>query len=285
MWRYVVDTIVKRAGRLLIPFVIWGLIVFVRSRPADSLVAWFSLLFREPDNGLWFLLALFEISVVVVLCVWAARLILDRRGAANDATEALIVLAACLAVGSTLFWLLRYVFPALGLAMYYVKYVCLGIVYRRLCPSGIHPAVGVAAFAVFAALVPFWVWNAPPAIDWHPRFLDDRIVTALFDFVIAMSGTLVTIEVAQLISRHTPAIAVNVMTYCGRRTLDIYALHYFLLSYFPPVIGPIALSLLASFLLRQIPLAALILFGDAKDRPVWWPAVRGLTERGAGAPS
>ena len=66
------------------------------------------------------------------------------------------------------------------------------------------------------------------------------------------------------------------VTLCGRWTLDIYALHYQFLGFAPWIIAPIALSLLASFVLRQIPFGALILFGDTQSRPIWWPAIAAL---------
>lgn len=281
--RHVVNSICKRAVRLLVPFFAWGLIAFVRQAPTDSVSAWLSVLLIAPDNGLWFLLALFEISIVVMVCVWIASAILARRGAISDPAVTTIVLAGTMALGVTIFWLLRYVVPGIGLAAYYAKYVCLGILFQRVFPLGLRAWAGAAALVVFAVLLPYWVWNGPPAIGWHPPFIDDRVVTAVFDFVVASSGTLVTLEVARLISRYAPGLVVDAMAYCGRRTLDIYALHYYLLNYLPPIVAPIALSLVASFLLRQIPLAAVILFGDTKSRPIWWPVLRGLSHRRAGA--
>lgn len=259
----------RRALRLVVPFIAWAAIQFIWTRPAGSLFAWLGIVFLRPDNGLWFLLALFEISVVVALCAACARIALRRLGASADPARALVVLAACLALGTGLFWLLRYVSPSLGLAIYYMKYVCLGILYRRRFASGLPPAAGIAAFLIFAALSPFWVWNGPPAIDWHPSMIDDRIVAAVFDVVVGLSGTLALVEAVRLLVRHAPDVVLDPMAFCGRRTLDIYALHFYFLSYPPPVIGPIAASLVASFALRQIPLAAPLLFGDATYRPLW----------------
>ena len=281
MPHHVASYIFKRAGRLLLPFFAWGLIQFVRSGPAESVSAWLSGLLIEPDNGLWFLLALFEISVVVALSAWVARIILDRRKAVADPIATTIALAGCLAAGATMFWLSRYVVPGIGLAAYYVKYVCLGILFKRLYPLGLPAWVGAAALPVFAVLVPYWVWNGPPAVGWHPPFIDERIVTAVFDFIVASSGTLVTLAVARLISRYAPGLVVVAIAYCGRRTLDIYALHFYLMGFFPPVVAPIAMALIVSFVLRQVPLAAVVLFGDAKDRPLWWPAMLGLRDKSA----
>jgi fucose 4-O-acetylase-like acetyltransferase len=281
----VVDYVFRRALRLLVPFVAWAVIQFAWARPADSIVSWLSIVFHTPDNGLWFLLALFEISVVVALCAWFARLALRRLDATARATRTLVVLAACLALGSGIFWLLRYVFPSLGPATHYIKYVCLGILYRRLFPSGLHPALGFAAFLLFATLSPFWVWLGPPAIDWHPPMIDERIVTAVFDLIVGVSGTLALVEAVRLLAPCVPSVALQGMAFCGRRTLDIYALHYYFFAVAPPVVGPIVASLLASLVLRQVPLAPLILFGDAKYRPLWlrafdtWRGERALASR------
>jgi len=267
------DYIARRALRLVVPFIVWAAIKFIWAKPADSFLAWFSVVFHAPDNALWFLLVLFEISIVVALCAACTRLSLRRLGPAVSPATALIVLAGYLALGNGLFWLLRYFFPSFGLAIYYIKYVSIGILYHRLFASGPHPAVSLAAFLLFAVLSPFWVWNGPPALPWHPSLIDDRIVTAVFDFIVAFSGTLALVEAVRFAARHAPRVGLMPTAFCGRRTLDIYALHYYFLGWAPPVIAPLLASLIVSSALRQLPFAALVLFGDTKYRPLWLRAL------------
>jgi fucose 4-O-acetylase-like acetyltransferase len=263
-----VDYVARRALRLVVPFIVWAAIKFIWVRPVDSPLAWLSAVFREPDNALWFLLVLFEVSVVVALSAACARLALRHFGAAAPASVPL-VLAGCLVLGSGLFWLSRYFFPSLGLAILYIKYVCLGILYRRVFAAGLPATASIAALLLFAALSPFWVWNGPPALDWHPALIDNRIVTAVFDFTVALSGTLALVEAVRLFVRYAPNFVLIGIAFCGGRTLDIYALHFYYLGFAPPVVGPIVASLIASFAFRQIPFAAVVLFGDAKYRPTW----------------
>jgi fucose 4-O-acetylase-like acetyltransferase len=268
----------RRALRLLVPFIIWAAIKFFLVRPMDSVLAWYSAVIHSPDNALWFLVALFEISVVVAVCATCARIALRRFGRENSPTTELIAFAGCIALGSTLFWLFRYFVPSLGLAIYYMKYVALGILYHRLFPSGPNPVFSIAALVVFAALSPFWVWNGPPALDWHPSIIDGRVVTAVFDFVVGLSGTLAFVEAVRIVARFAPSVVLISIAFCGRRTLDIYALHYYFLACAPPVVGPILASLATSFVCRQVPFGSLILFGDAKYRPLW---LRALSARRA----
>jgi fucose 4-O-acetylase-like acetyltransferase len=265
--------VAKRAFRLLVPFVAWGVILFELSDRNQSLLAWLALIFQAPDNALWFLLVLFEISIVLALAAWLAQAVLRAFNASASPAERDLVLSGCLALACILFWPIRYVVPALGMAALYIKYVCLGAIYKMVLPRGLPAAATIIAAILFAALWPFWVWNGPPAIDWHLALIGEKIVAATFNFVVALSGTLVVVEGCRFVSRHAPAWIVRPVAFCGIRTLDIYALHYQFVGYAPWIIAPIGLSLLASFVLRQIPFAALVLFGDAQDRPIWWPAI------------
>jgi fucose 4-O-acetylase-like acetyltransferase len=279
--RQVLAYVSKRAFRLLVPFVAWGVILFELSDRSESLLAWLALIFQAPDNALWFLLVLFEISIVLALAACLAQTALRALNASADPAGRDIALIGCLALACLLFWPIRYIVPALGMATFYIKYVCLGAIYKLVLPRGL-PAAGTAmAGIVFAALWPFWVWNGPPALDWHPAFIDERIVAATFDFAVALGGTLVVVEGCRFVSRQAPAWIVRPVAFCGIRTLDIYALHYQFIGYAPWIVAPIALSLLASFVLRQIPFAALVLFGDTQARPMWWPAIAAV----AGGPS
>jgi hypothetical protein len=248
-------------------------IKFVEFDRTESFAGWFVSIFQSPDNGLWFLLVLFEISVVVALAAWLASVVRPVFRAAQRSADRDTVLIACLTLSCIFFWPIRYVVPALGMAIYFVKYVCLGAVYKMVFPRGLPIASTLVAGAVFASLWPFWVWNGSPAIDWHPAFIDERIIAAVFDFAVALSGTLVTVEMCRLASRYAPSVAVRPVAFCGKRTLDIYALHYRFLGFAPWVIAPIALSLLASLVLRQLPFGGLVLFGDGQSRPIWWSAV------------
>jgi|SRR5579883_194157 len=268
-----VDYVARRAIRLVVPFIVWAAIKFIWVRPADSLLAWFSAVFHSPDNALWFLLVLFEISAVLAICATCARIALRHLGTTAGPAAPVITLAVCLALGSAVFWFMRYLFPSLGPAIYFIKYVSLGILYQRIFTKGLPSSASIAALLLFAALSPFWRWNAPPALDWHSSLIDGRIVTALFDFTVALTGTLGLVEIVRLLSRHAPGVMLAAMAFCGRRTLDIYALHYYFLAFAPPVIAPILASLIASFAFREIPFGALVLFGDTRDRPLWFRAV------------
>jgi hypothetical protein len=67
---------------------------------------------------------------------------------------------------------------------------------------------------------------------------------------VAFAGTLAFIDLVRLFVDKTAALVTRAVAFVGKRSLDIYAIHFYFLAHFPPVIAPIAISLGVSLLLR-----------------------------------
>ena len=79
----------------------------------------------------------------------------------------------------------------------------------------------------------------------HPGLADSA-----YRYLVAFAGTLAFIDLVRLFADKMVTFLTRAVAFVGKRSLDIYAIHFYFLAYFPPVIAPIAASLGVSLLLR-----------------------------------
>ncbi len=264
----VADGVRKRIGRLLIPFFAWGLIALLYpGRPGETLGSWLEKLVLAPDYGLWFLLVLFDCYLVMAPClILAAALSAIGGRDGHDAEVRFPILALSLLLG----WIALELAPngfGLALARDYFPFVVLGLLYQMFIPRGPALWVRLGAGIAFVLLMPFWY-----RVDGFSFLaeLPHGHLRAEANFVLrgvmALGGTAITIEVAGLIEQHGFALLRHTIGLCGRRSLEIYALHYVLLGYRPAIVAPIVLSLIVALFLRNVPILGTALFGQV---PPW----------------
>jgi hypothetical protein len=113
-------------------------------------------------------------------------------------------------------------------------------------------------------LMPFWYrLEGYSFLTGQPHSF---IMNLALRFVMALGGTSITIDIARLIERYGHALVRQAIGLCGRRSLEIYALHVFLLGYVPVIVAPTTLSLLVALFLRNVPVLGALLFGEV---PRW----------------
>ncbi|MBP9743262.1 MAG: acyltransferase family protein [Burkholderiales bacterium] len=242
-----------KARRLLFPFLSFGLISYFSGWMPINVFA----LFTHPDYGLWFLYTLFLINVWL-FCLYKTYRLNKYMG---------------IFCGTILYFVLAYITPAFSL---YLKYVIIGMLLRASparCMVGTSPRYsslyGVFNLfeymlaLLFIVLIPFWhrVNPSPFLLTYH--------LTSTYKFFTAICGIglshicvtyLNKIQLVQLILRKL-----------GINSLELYALHFYILRLFSSPINPIleciavtSITYLIIQILNYSKIGRLILFGSAK---------------------
>ena len=246
------DEIRSKALRLLLPFVTWAVIQYFMIHPEGySAATWLAHVIQFPDNGLWFLLELFQCSCLMILVSIAVqyafgRLVARRPSEISNPATLYIVL---ILVGLLAYVVMRLApLSAAFLPKLHFIYFFAGVVFHILRPAGLGNSIRWIPYVIFVALVPFWyrTETSPMALLFgHPG-----LANSLYRYLVAFAGTLAFIDLVRFFADKTTAFLTRPVAFAGKRSLDIYAIHFYFLAYFPPVIAPIAISLGVSFLLR-----------------------------------
>lgn len=242
----------SRALRLLVPFVTWAVIQYFMLRPEGyNPVTWLVHIFHVPDAGLWFLLTVFQCCCVLVLVDITVQLVSMRltprhAGTTNNPTILYLFLIVTGIVANFLIGSipLSQTFLPKGYFIFFFA----GVIFHMLRPTGISNAFRWIPYVTFVTLVPFWYrteMSPVASLFWHPKFVD-----SLYRDLVAFAGTLAFIDLVRVFVDKAAPWLTRSTTYIGRRSLDVYAIHFYFLAYFPPVIAPIAISLGISLLLR-----------------------------------
>ena len=262
--RSVANGIPKRVGRLLIPFFVWGIVaLFYPGMPEETLTSWLGKLVRTPDYGLWFLPALFDCYLVMAPCLILAAALMARGGRDRQGRDRFLIMSLSLLLGEIA---LAIAPGGLGFALaeLFYPFVALGFLYQMFLPRGLALWVRIGAAAAFLLLMPFWYrLEGFSFLTGLPR---SSLLDLVLRTVMALGGTSITIEVARLLERYGHALVRQTIGQCGRRSLEIYALHFYFLGYRPVIVAPIALSLLVALFLRNVPILGAVLFGEV---PPW----------------
>jgi hypothetical protein len=180
----------------------------------------------------------------------------DRRS--NSAALYLLLLLAWPVANA----LLHTLPSGLGLAMTktYFLYFFAGFVFHIIRPNGLPTIFRWIPYLMFVAFVPFWyrTETSPLAL----LFSNSGFADQEYQRIVAFAGTLAFIDSARLFADKAPVLLTQAVAYAGKRSLDVYAIHFYFLGYFPPVIAPIGLSLGVSLMLRTNRLTSWLCFGQ-----------------------
>lgn len=258
--------IARQFTRLVIPFLAWYMLVefFLAGHyRTHSFMRHFHELVVSPENGLWFLWALFLCSVVTYALSKLPKL---AQLPALVVLEGLMLFSGVrpLGVFSVAFLLPFYV---LGYAAFRYK--------DRIRP--LFPYIQTVALLAFPALVIGWHPINPPALavyleNYFPG--STKYVHLIYNYVIAACGCAATFFIVRAVKGQ---MFNRVMAWIGLYTLDIYVVHYYFFNIigYPPSRGynlgvilfafavSLSLSLATSiFVFRQNRLLKFILLGQ-----------------------
>ncbi len=271
--RGVLAGILKKVPRLLLPFFAWGIVLYYyRGDYSHTLGDWIFTIIAIPDYGLWFLVALFHCSVALAvagLFALGIRAIFALFGT-DMSCERALGFATIIVMGVAANRLLNAIpnFFGLPYAKIYFPYFFLGLLYQMYRPNGFSSFIRFVPYVAFPLLVPFWYRVEPSiVVDQISILIPRDAATYLYNYMVALSGTLITIDFARFVTRRLPHMVSSVAAYCGKRSLDIYAIQFFVLGYKPIIVGPVVISLGISFLLRQSRILSLVFFGESNRLP------------------
>ncbi len=266
----------SKAVRLIVPFFTWAMIKYAISHPDGySAAGWLRHVIALPDDGLWFLWVLFQCScalALIELATQAAVGVFTRVNGTKAPRRASLYLIFIL-TGLIVSLLIRALPDVSGLNLTKVQFVYFfaGAVFHMLRPAGLPASTRWIPYVAFAALVPFWYrTGAAPPLNALP----------FASGLIALAGTLAFVDLVRRVAETAARPLTQAIAFLGQRSLDIYAIHFYVLSIFPPVFAPIALSLVISALLRTNPISSWLCLGQ-KPAPLW----RGGMISGFGAKS
>ena len=275
-------SVLKRARQLLLPFIVWYLVGYLVSHSNVPLNEYMLALVKSPDAGLWFLWVLF---------VFTCAADLGRLVASISRLPIWLILCVLWAV----FFHVRIGFYLLGvgLLVFHMPFFFAGIFYRQIVGL-VRGHVGILSSLcaiAFPFLVLHWVRVSPPEIGLivqqaYNLPMSQLLYTVylgigyLYQAAFAVVGIVVFFVIAKAFTEAGGAkpFVTRWLCFLGQRTLEIYALHFYLLQYTyfngsPFMSGLVALVmvtglsvLIADFLLKPSKIVALLLFGKSFRR-------------------
>ena len=255
----------KAFVRLVIPFVCWGLIAALIQKSDQPFLAIIVTLFRRPDTGLWFLICIFYCIVLLnvfqgIFC--CARILLSKLSNkialrfSGNLAQILIFTAA---------WLLIVGHLGNGSGFYSAKsnfiYFLLGLIFFKFVMHRMRTYIYLGALLLFVWLAPLWHrTNAHNLLD--QTAMPTALLVPWFALITALSGTLALIFlVKKLEALHLNRLN-EVLSWLGKLSLGIYALHYYLLQLNPPVLVPLVICVVFSLIVMRIPVLRTALLGE-----------------------
>lgn len=263
--------------RLIIPFTAWTVISYFLNHRNKAEKIWeleplFTFLikvFRGPDWSLWFLVCVFYCIVVLSFfefCLAIPRLKCKIKNV-YFFDIALVLLSFYIAsifrrVGITTgefgigFFLSYFIYFTLG-------YIVAGAAIKAL----IKKPLIYLCIPLFVCLAPFWHRTAPyHLISSTPEFIAPYLNNNLFGGLIALLGSVVMLLLVEYFSNRPNWIISKLLAQCGVLSLGIYAIHFYFLSFKPPVIAPLIISVLITLIIQKIPFLRVVLLGEPSKK-------------------
>jgi len=258
----------KTTIRLLIPFISWTIFKFWFLGLAGNLPEYLLRVMRSPDDSLWFLLCLYYCVIAIIvfqalveLCckINLIKNLLVKSSAKRNSQAKLIIIF--------LIWLLiRHTISdeyGLSLLKQYFGFFIFGIFFELFLTQKINFWVSLIASLAFITLAPYWHRLEAYNLLIHP--LDNLYIRALskyFSLIVAISGSLMAISICKFIYEYGNRIFIKFISHCGKISLGVYAIQFYCIDSWPPVIAPLMISVIISSLILYIPVLKTVMLGE-----------------------
>lgn len=210
------DVLHKRFYALMVPFISWTVIGAIRAGSFRYIVN----IVLDPQNGLWFLWALFFISLIHKLLENVTKGKPVLMGGAILITFFLLKVVSSIVDGR--FAIDQIAIHTINYSMGYAlcKYGILGKSMKHNAPAKIF--IGVVLFTV---MLPLYHWGNEP-FDLPLPGAVNKFLYLLFRLSIGIVGSLTIMSFFYTLKSYR----LRVLEYIGKRTLGIYTIHFILLS-------------------------------------------------------
>ena len=252
----------KKFLTLVIPFLVWYLIkVLIISGNLDlyKIIVDFKDLMFAPDIGLWFLWVLF-----LIFCVFKIIQVLAQKTKDYSTIMTFLAVNLLIQIPQTSFLglhLLQMHFVYWGVGFYFAKYR------KQFKKNTINP---ILLIVLFILLLSGWKWSSPPDLitslnlggNYHTSWLIDPL-TNIYKFLTAI----IAIGILWISLSEKQTLINGILSFIGRWTIGIYALHWYFLfgeSIFIKFISTLVISILISIVISKVRLLSVILLGDRK---------------------
>ncbi|MBT8609375.1 acyltransferase [Polynucleobacter paneuropaeus] len=263
--------------RLIIPFTAWTIIGYFINHRYEASKIWelkplFIFLIKvlhSPDWSLWFLVCVFYCIVVLSFFEFCLAILRLKCNIKNEYLFeiALLILSFYIAP------ILRLVgigTGGFGFLISYLIFFTLGYILavekiKRLTKK---PWI-YACIPLFTCLVLLWHRTTPHHLVLStPKFIALFLNNNLFGGLVALLGSMVVLLLVEYFSKRPSWIITKLLAQCGVLSLGIYAIHFYLLAYKPPVIAPLLISIIITLVIQKIPILRVALLGEAlKKKP------------------
>lgn len=201
----------RRAKQLLVPFLMWALITC--ALVGDAKYYWE--IIKYPDRGLWFLYALFFITLLLTCCDWLSRK-LEIPLDVVCLTVALVSSAIVLVFGFKLF--------GFQLISYHFVFYCAGFfAHKYQIPEIMHKYIALPLMVIFI------VMTFGSGLSVIPKILglqNNAAAVKVLDDLYQYAVGLISIPVGLYVFRNVRWIAKKgFLTWFGKETLALYAIH------------------------------------------------------------
>lgn len=274
------DSVRKRARQLLLPFLAWYVVGYFLSQQQMPFTEYMTRLWGSPDYGLWFLWVLFVFSCIADIGRWLSRV-------------ARIPFWLVLVLSWAVVFRLRVDHSALGIGLlgYHMPFFIAGIFHsqiRRAVSGKFQRFFIVVCTLVFPVLAYQWdrvhplevglmlqqAYSLPMPSGSYTLYLAlgyaYQIVPAAVGIIVFFVGAQAFTEAGRADPRFT-----RLLCFVGQRTLEIYAIHFYMIqfSYFNAGVfmnglvslfmAPLLSIFIADYMLKPNRTIAFLFFGKS----------------------
>lgn len=247
----------RRAQQLLIPYLIWSLIVFIKNGvySIDSFIN----IFERPDKYYWFLWILFWINVLYHLTYFVASKF--------DIKSDYILIGLCVILAGIMILFNPRVFGIQLLAYFFLSFTFGYYIHKSKCLQTDNKIILFVLFLIWVVLG--WYWSMHELPSWMP--IIPHVPTAVLQY----SYREITAAIAIYVILNGAQYCLNGSNYLnqwmskfGEVSLGLYVIHLFYLSYIVDAllsmlpmcstIGIIVLTCIISFIISYITIVLLL---------------------------
>ncbi|WP_353427818.1 acyltransferase family protein [Polynucleobacter sp. MWH-UH19D] len=258
----------KSCIRLILPFISWTIFKYFYYHMDVGILNYLYLTFQQPDESLWFLPCIFmcilfwvfaQILIASLIRIQALRRLFQRyltSPSRQMAYQFIFIL---------LIWLIvkNHLPHAMGdLLKNFFIYFFLGVVTSQSPMLQNGKWKRIIPYAAFILLAPLWHRNTVNHLPTSIHNLLSQSITKFYPLVIALSGSFAALDMSKILYEANLPLINKMVEYCGKISLGIYAIHFYILHIGISIISPLFISIAASTVILKIPVLRTLLLGE-----------------------